>query len=275
MAPDLTAYDLIVVNSSAGKDSMAMLAHVADMAADAGVLDRVVVVHNDLGTTDTGEPIEWEGVEELAREHAEKWGLRFETTRREQGGLWDQLAERGKWPSSSARWCTSDQKTTQGFKVVTRIVREIRQARGMKPRGGDPIQVLYCLGLRAQESTGRAAKPVLAVDPVRSNGVRTVTRWHPILHWSVKDVWDKIKASGLRAHVAYDLGMTRLSCALCVLASRPDLIRAARLRPQLAADFARREQEIGHQFRADLSVADIIRLAAEDDQPREEQLTLV
>ena len=62
--PRLTDYDVILVNSSAGKDSQATLDVVAGAARDAVVLDRIVVVHADLGDA------EWDGVPELAAEHA-------------------------------------------------------------------------------------------------------------------------------------------------------------------------------------------------------------
>jgi hypothetical protein len=57
--------------------------------------------------------------------------------------------------------------------------------------------------------------------------------------------------------------MTRLSCSLCVLASRADLVRAAQLRPTLASEYAELEAEIGHRFRNDMSMADIITAAEE------------
>ena len=78
--PDLRCYDVILVNSSAGKDSQASLDVVAAAARRAGVLHRVVVVHADLGEA------EWDGVPELAAEHATHYGLRFELARRERNG---------------------------------------------------------------------------------------------------------------------------------------------------------------------------------------------
>jgi hypothetical protein len=42
-----------------------------------------------------------------------------------------------------------------------------------------------------------------------------------------------------------------------VPASRKDLVRAAQLRPELAAEYAELEAQIGHRFRNDLSMADI------------------
>ncbi|WP_433259300.1 hypothetical protein ACQPYK_49790 (plasmid) [Streptosporangium sp. CA-135522] len=65
---NLLAYDLIVICSSAGKDSMAMLAYVAKQIREQGYRGRVVVLHNYLGVTRSGEPVEWPGVQELARE---------------------------------------------------------------------------------------------------------------------------------------------------------------------------------------------------------------
>lgn len=47
--PDLRSYDVLLVNSSGGKDSQAMLDHVVRLAREAGVADRIVVVHCDLG----------------------------------------------------------------------------------------------------------------------------------------------------------------------------------------------------------------------------------
>jgi hypothetical protein len=46
-----------------------------------------------------------------------------------------------------------------------------------------------------------------------------------------------------------------------VLASRADLVRAAQLRPELAAEYAELEAEIGHRFRNDMSMAEIITAA--------------
>lgn len=249
--PELTGFDVILVASSAGKDSQAMLDYVAELARAAGVEDRVTVLHNDLGK------VEWPGTAELAAEQAAHYGFRFEMRHREQGLLLDQIQERGMWPDAKNRYCTSDQKRGPSRKLITQLVAGL----GIERIRNKPVRqakVLYCLGLRAEESSGRAKKPVLAVDPSASSGVREVTTWHPILHWTEVQVWDRIKASGVRYHWAYDEGMKRLSCSFCVLASREDLMCAARLRPDLAAEYVALEAEMGHQFKADLSMAEIV-----------------
>ena len=64
-------------------------------------------------------------------------------------------------------------------------------------------------------------------------------------------------------HYAYRLGMPRASCSLCVLAGRDDLVSAAAHRPDLAARYERLEREVSHRIRDDMSMADIIAMAAD------------
>ena len=52
---DLTTYDIILVNTSGGKDSQSMLDFVHGLAAEQGVADRLVAVHANLGR------MEWQG----------------------------------------------------------------------------------------------------------------------------------------------------------------------------------------------------------------------
>lgn len=253
--PDLLAQDLVVIAYSTGKDSMAMLAYVIRQLRAAGYTGRIAIVHNKLGVTDSGEDVEWPGVEELGREHAAKYGIPFYAVSREKGGLIQQLLrERRRWMGERTRWCTADQKTLQGMKLVTRLVRDIREELGITDR---PVRVLYCLGLRAEESSGRKKQKPIEVDKARSNRTRTITRWLPIHKFTVKQVWDEIKAEGMRPHAAYSWGMTRLSCSLCILASVDDLMLAGALRPRLLDDYLRAEIEIGHRFTFALSISQI------------------
>ncbi|KAA9379672.1 phosphoadenosine phosphosulfate reductase family protein [Microbispora cellulosiformans] len=256
-APDLNAYRLIVVCTSAGKDSLAMLAHVCRLIEEQDYRGRVVVLHNHLGVTGSGEPVEWPGVEAAAREHAAAYGLEFVTVTRNGGGLWHQvLVQRRRWMSNNARFCTSDQKTGPAMAWVTRAVAEVRAAERIP--AGQPVPVLYCLGLRAQESPGRAAQPLLQVDRRQSSRNRTITRWLPIHGWSIAEVWAEIRRAGLRPHAGYSWGLARLSCALCVLASLEDLMLAAALRPALAADYRAAELELGQPFTERLSMGEIL-----------------
>lgn len=245
---DLRDYDVIVINSSGGKDSQAMLWRLHNLAAEQGVAGRMVVVHADLGR------VEWAGTRELAQRQAEILGVPFIAVSRAQD-LLDQVEARGMWPSSKARYCTSDHKRDQVAKVLTRLVRES----GIT---GRPVRTLNCMGLRAAESPARALKAELARDTRASNGKREVTTWLPIHGLSEAEVWQTIEQSPLPVHPAYAAGMPRLSCCFCVLASRGALVRAAQLNPELAATYAQVEARIGHRFRNDLSMADVVTMAA-------------
>lgn len=258
-APDLASYDVILVNSSAGKDSQAMLDVIVERADALGIRSRLVVFHADLGR------VEWQGTAELAEEQAAHYGLRFIKVARPQGDLLHHIEQRGMFPDAARRYCTSDHKRGQGRKAMTMLVAELRTPSGhVRIAGGyekRPVRILNCMGFRRQESPARAKKLVLRHDAPASNGKRHVDEWCPILDWTVDDVWARIRQSGVRHHWAYDAGMPRLSCSFCVLASKGALVRAAQLRPELAAEYAAVEVRIGHRFRQDLSMAEIIGLA--------------
>jgi hypothetical protein len=55
-----------------------------------------------------------------------------------------------------------------------------------------------------------------------------------------------------------DAGMSRLSCWLCVLSSKADLLTGIRLRPGLARRYAGAETRTGHSFQRTRSMAALI-----------------
>jgi 3'-phosphoadenosine 5'-phosphosulfate sulfotransferase (PAPS reductase)/FAD synthetase len=75
----LASYDWIVVSSSAGKDSQAMLDYVCELATAAKVRERVLVLHCDLGR------VEWQGTRELAERQARRYDVQFMTVVRLEG----------------------------------------------------------------------------------------------------------------------------------------------------------------------------------------------
>lgn len=247
MTPDLTQFDVILVNSSGGKDSQAMLDYVHELAVSAGVTERLVVVHADLGR------VEWQGTKELAEEQAKHYGIRFEVVRREKGDLLDQVEARKMWPDNKNRYCTSDQKRAQVYKLLTKLVTEQLTS----SVSGRPVAILNCMGLRAEESSARSKKVALKVDEMASNGKRAVTTWLPIHDWTQVQVWARIKQSGVRHHFAYDLGMPRLSCCFCIFAPKSALMLAGKHNLELLDTYVAVEQKINHTFRKDLSLASV------------------
>lgn len=255
LEPDLASFDIILVNTSAGKDSQTMMRKVALMAELHGVTDRLVAVHADLGR------VEWPGTAALAEHHADRYGMRFIKVSRPQGDLLDHIEQRGMFPSSTTRYCTSDHKRGQVRKVMTMLVKELALDR--------PARILNCMGFRRQESPARAKKVAYRYDKPASGAgkVRRVWEWLPILEWTEDEVWADIHASGVDYHPAYDEGMPRLSCSFCVLASKSALIRAAQLAPELAQEYVKVERKIGHTFQHGTSIESIVEEAATASVP--------
>lgn len=241
---NLGDYDWIVVNSSAGKDSQAMRDHLVGLAREAGVLDRLVVVHCDLGR------VEWTGTRELAERQAKHYGARFEVVSRRQGDLLQHVRDRGMWPGGTTRYCTSDHKRGQVYRLLTALTRE-------KKHLGRQVRILNCLGLRAQESPARSKKVAFQFDKKASNGRRHVDTWLPILSWLETEVWDVIRKSGVEHHRAYDVGMPRLSCCFCIFAPKNALMLAGRHNRELLDEYVTVEKEIEHRFRQDVSLVEI------------------
>jgi 3'-phosphoadenosine 5'-phosphosulfate sulfotransferase (PAPS reductase)/FAD synthetase len=259
----LENYDLIVVSTSGGKDSQTMLRKVVAAATAAGVKDRVVAVHADMGQ------VEWPGVPELAAEQAAHHGVRFEVVSRPQGDLLQHVRDRAKTlkaqgkhttppvPSPNERYCTSDHKRDQVQKV---IVAESKAVRGAKSKNAK-VRVLHCMGMRAQESPARAELLPFRLDKRASCKSRTVHVWLPIHEMTVEQVWTDIKSSGVRHHEAYDLGMPRLSCCFCIFAPKAALVLAAKHNPELAAKYVEVEKETGFTFKIGLPMAEVVRAA--------------
>ena len=268
--------DWVVISSSGGKDSQVMLSYVVQRARALGMLDKVVVVHADLGR------VEWAGTRELAELQARLAGVRrFEVVQAQGADLLDRVEirygklkakaerealERGEdpatakvppaWPSSAARWCTPDVKRGPIRTLYTRLVAELAHL-----NLGRPVRILECIGQRAAESTQRAKLAEVEINRGASNGKRHVTTWRPIHAWSDRKVWREIARSRLPYHPAYDWGNRRLSCVFCVLGCNSDLVNGARRVPELAAAYARTEVVVGADFKKGLSMAEIIRRA--------------
>lgn len=248
--PDLRTYDWVLINSSAGKDSLAMLDHLVTLCDSLGVPRRkLMVVHADLGR------VEWAGTRELAQRQAERYGLRFEVVRRTQNDLLDHVAARGKWPSYSTRYCTSDHKTKPVAVLMTQLVNEVIEEQALtrgKSVACKPyrrVKILNCLGLRAQESTKRRDMQPLSEDDASNPTRREVTRWLPIHAWTEQEVWKLINWKGLPYHRAYDLGMPRLSCVFCFYAPRKALLVAGYHNRELLDQYVQVERQIGHDFK--------------------------
>lgn len=251
---DLTAYDLIAVNTSAGKDSAAMLAEVVDQARAAGVLSRLVAIHADLGA------MEWPGTRELAEQQARQLGVpRFEVVAHTRDDRFEDLLgyalRRRFWPDARNRWCTSTLKRDVTDSLLRRLADEIRAGR---PEHPGPVRVLTCYGMRAEESRRRAQQTPVGPYSRITSATRQVTRWLPVHQWSTAEVFARGDDAALTRHPAYALGQSRASCVLCIFLRRSELQAAALARPLLAQCYELVERTIGHRFRQDVSMGDVL-----------------
>ena len=235
---DLAARGFIFyVSHSGGKDSQAMYAAIRGLVNH----DQIRVIHADLGD------IEHAGVKSHITDTIEhnlmiakayhKDGkpadffslVRSRRASLDTKGTFDAPA----FPSSAARFCTSELKTGP-------IWREIRRDGHNK--------VVNCVGIRAQESKSRGKKVdkrgTLNLNKKNCTQTRTAYDYWPIADWSIDQVWQKIADAGQEPHQAYAQGNERLSCAFCIFGSKNDLRNAKAAQPELYQRYIDLEIEV-------------------------------
>ena len=221
---------LVAVSHSGGKDSQAMLIKLRQWEVP---LENVVLFHANLGR------VAWPHT--VA--HIERYARGLEIVLcPAKTDLLTRVRQRGMWPSPSMRWCTSDLKTGP-------IEREIRRHLKKNPRFGG--RVISCMGIRAAESAQRRKKTAFRRSERNSRAGRDWWEWLPIFEMSTAEVFETIKQSQEQPHYAYALGMSRLSCRFCIMASEADLRISAWHNPDLLHEYAQTERDTGHTLRMD------------------------
>lgn len=224
----------IALSVSGGKDSDAMVYAVIAYLASRGLTNQLHLVHADLGRAELkATPAH---VAELAR----LTGIPLHIVRHSKFDLLDGIKNRmatrpevPPWPSATTRQCTSDWKRGPISKWL----------RNTFPTGN----VLCAMGLRADESSARAKKPVSKRRDDCCSKVRTVVDWLPLHKHTTAQVWATI---GDRPHhPAYDAGNDRVSCAMCVLANKGDLLNGATQDPELFQAYCDIEIQSGFSFK--------------------------
>jgi 3'-phosphoadenosine 5'-phosphosulfate sulfotransferase (PAPS reductase)/FAD synthetase len=231
---------LVFVSHSGGKDSQAMYAHLSAIVP----AEQIVVVHSHLGE------VEWAGVVE----HIEA-NISHDLNVIRAGKTLLEMVERRHesrpeippWPSPKHRQCTSDLKRGP-------IQKFIRHA--MKERGA--TLAINAMGLRAEESSARAKRPVWQLNKTLSKAGRTVHDWNPIHHWSTEEVFQQIHQFGQQPFHAYKSGNERLSCVFCIMGCESDLRNGARHNPELAAKYIELEHRTGYTMFHNRSLEEIL-----------------
>jgi DNA sulfur modification protein DndC len=215
---------LFAVSHSAGKDSQAMLIQLRQFVP----AEQLLLIHADLGE------VEWPGNIEHIRKTAPDLELIIAEPAKT---FFDMVEHRGMFPSPSQRQCTSDLKRGP-------IERELRRFLKANPRFEG--RVVNCMGMRAQESAARAKRPALSYSARNSKAGRTWWDWLPVHDMTTEEVFSSIENAGQKPHPAYALGMQRLSCCFCIMASASDLRISAQANPALYRKYVEIERRLGH-----------------------------
>lgn len=217
----------VAISVSGGKDGNVAAFETRVYLEAVGHSGPVLLIHSDLGRVEHKDSLP------ACQRLAERLGLELVVVRRKAGDMmdrwltrWQNNVERYRllqcvkvilpWSTASMRFCTSEMKTAI-------ICRELVER---YPRS----TILNVLGIRRQESTNRSHAPVCAPQlrlTSDTHGTRGYA-WHPILAWSLEDVLTYHRERGFPLHEAYTTyGMSRVSCAFCILAGLHDLAASA------------------------------------------------
>jgi 3'-phosphoadenosine 5'-phosphosulfate sulfotransferase (PAPS reductase)/FAD synthetase len=216
---------LFVANHSGGKDSQAMLLKLRNCVPRT----QLIVIHADLPDIDW--PGTWEHIENTCADLKPIKVVAVKT-------FFEMVERRQMWPSPKYRQCTSDLKRGPIEKAIRHHIKD-HDLSGL---------VVNCMGIRAEESCMRAKAKVFQFSRRNSKAGREWYDWLPIHEWTTDEVYAEILAANECVHWAYHMGMDRLSCIFCIMASKDDLVTAAKLEPEVYSRMVQIEKDINFSF---------------------------
>lgn len=217
----------VAIGVSGGKDSCALALATVDYLDRIGHAGPRLLIHSDLGR------VEWQDSLPTCERLAAKLGLELIVVKRKAGDLMDRWLTRWEnnvaryqslrcvklilpWSTASMRFCTSELKTA----IICRYL--VERFRGQV--------ILNAVGIRRQESDQRAKAPIAARQSRLGSKTYGTSgyNWNAIIEWTKDEALDYLRAKGFALHEAYGTyGSSRVSCAFCILGSRPDLLAAS------------------------------------------------
>ena len=274
----LGSYDKVVVGFSGGKDSIACVLRLLDLGVPA---EKIRLWHHDVDGM--GENfMDWPVTRAYCRAFAEAFGMELRFSWREGGFLAETLKENAQ---SRCVAFELEQLDDDGLPVV-KVQASSKAAvstRRMFPALGANLQTRWCsamlkidvmsyamrndpaydhgrflvvTGERRQESANRATYPEWDLHRVNSKA-RTTHVWRPVIDLKEEDVWNLMKAHGVRPHPAYELGFGRTSCMGCIFGNKDQWATVKDLAPQAFDKISGLEKEFGHTIRKGVSIEEL------------------
>jgi 3'-phosphoadenosine 5'-phosphosulfate sulfotransferase (PAPS reductase)/FAD synthetase len=127
----------------------------------------------------------------------------------------DMCIWKGRFPSSTVRFCTDELKVTP---INKQIVMPLIDAGN---------QVISWQGVRAEES------PKRALLPEREELDFGIIAYRPILKWLVADVFDMHKKHAINPNPLYQQGMGRVGCMPCIMCRKGELHEISKRFPEV------------------------------------------
>lgn len=225
VAQMLAAGAVVACGVSGGKDGAAAAIATARHLDAIGHKGPRLLIHSDLGE------VEWKDSLSACERLAQHLGWELLVVRRAAGDMlarwntrWTNNVMRYQdlscvklilpWSTPSMRFCTSELKT----QVLTSALK--KRFPGQR--------IVSVAGIRREESAARSKMPVSITCTKLSQRGAAGVNWHPIIDYQLADVLTIIGSEGLDLHEAYTRwGMSRVSCAFCIMSSIADLLAAS------------------------------------------------
>jgi 3'-phosphoadenosine 5'-phosphosulfate sulfotransferase (PAPS reductase)/FAD synthetase len=212
----------VALSVSGGKDSSAMSLATCSYLDEIGHTGPRILIHSDLGR------VEWRESLPMCQKLADFLNVELVVVRRAAGDLLSRWKVR--WDSNVARyanletvclvlpWSTPSMLFCRSELKAAVICRELVQR--------FPGQIILSpTGIRREESPTRACAPISAPQPRLTSKTSQTSGhdWYPIADWTLSEVLAYHRLRQFPLHPGYARGMTRISCAYCVMGSAGDL----------------------------------------------------
>jgi 3'-phosphoadenosine 5'-phosphosulfate sulfotransferase (PAPS reductase)/FAD synthetase len=224
IAERLSANAPVALGVSGGKDSGAMSLATMTYLDEIGHRGPRLLIHSDLGR------IEWRQSLPMCQRLADHLNMELVVVRRQAGDLLDRWKVR--WANNCERyaslscvkmilpWSTASMLFCRSELKAAIICRDL-----VERYPGQTI--INASGIRRDESTTRAKAPIWSPQARLKSQTYGTTGldWHPILEWTLEQVFAYHTFRDFPLHEAYTrFLMSRVSCSFCILAGLADLI---------------------------------------------------